>query len=131
MSPRSARRLIGTAVAGLSAALFLSGCANSHALALVHQACTHVDRSLSLYQRSTTDAVPATAQADSAAALAQLRLALPLAATAAGENPEWQAFMTTLSESSRVPESDLVSALGQQCAAVDSAAQGPNAPTSP
>ncbi|HMK99070.1 MAG TPA: hypothetical protein VK428_02660 [Acidimicrobiales bacterium] len=87
-----------------------------------------MDRSLSLYQASTTTSSSATAQADSAAALQQLRDALPLAATAAGEDAEWQAFMTTLSETSRVPESDLVTALSQQCSSVADGGIGPGSP---
>ncbi len=118
MTRRRAPRLVATAAVCVAAALGLGGCANAHALALVRQACTHVDRSLDLYKKSTTDVSPATQQADSTSALIQLRDALPLAATAAGENAQWQAFMTTLSESSRVPEADLVIALTQQCASV-------------
>lgn len=128
MKRRPARRLVGTGAAGVLAALALGGCANAHALGLVRQACTHVDRSLSLYQQATGDSSPVTQQADTTAALEQLRDALPLAATAAGENAQWQAFMTTLSESGRLPESDLVIALRQQCASV---AQGGQAPISP
>jgi hypothetical protein len=128
LNTRPARRLVGAAAIGVGATLGLGGCANSHALALVRQACTHVNHSLDLYEKSTTDPSPAGQQADSTAALEQLRLALPLAATAAGENAQWQAFMTTLSESSRVPESDLVVALTQQCAGV---AQGGQAPIPP
>lgn len=123
-----ARGLVGVAVVSVAAAVGLSGCATSHALALVRQACRHVDSSLSLYQASTTTASGASAQADSAAALQQLRDALPLAATAAGENAQWDAFMTTLSETSRVPESDLVIALRQQCADVASGGQNSNTP---
>jgi hypothetical protein len=122
------RRVAGVAALCVLGAAGLGGCANGHALDLVRQACTHVHRSLALYDQSADAASPAAAQADRASALQELRTALPLAATAAGENAEWQAFMTTLSESSRVPESDLVTALGQQCADV-STGQGPQAPT--
>ena len=98
------------------AALGLAGCANGDALSLARRACGHVQRSISLYRTAAADAPGPAQQAAASAALAELRLALPLAATAAGEAPQWQALMTTLSESSRVPESDLVSALQQQCA---------------
>ena len=121
------RRLGGAGSVLVVASFILGGCAHGDALALVHKACGHVDRSLALYQQSTADASPAAAQADSAAALQQLRDALPLAATAAGEDATWQAFVTTLSESSRVPESDLVIALREQCASVASG-QGPAPP---
>ena len=49
-------------------------------------------------------------------ALIQLSDALPLAAIAAGEDTEWQALDATLSETSRVPERNLVHALSAQCA---------------
>jgi D-arabinose 1-dehydrogenase-like Zn-dependent alcohol dehydrogenase len=122
-----AGRVAGVAVAGL-AALGLSGCSNAHALSLVREACTHVERSLSLYQQSGNAATPSAKQADATAALQQLREALPLAASAAGENAQWQAFSTTLAESSRVPESDLVIALRQQCADVAGGGRGPATP---
>jgi len=132
MKPRPARQWIGAAVVMVGGVLGLAGCAHSNAQALVNQACAHVDRSLSLYQASTTTSSSASAQADSAAALQQLRDALPLAATAAGEDAQWQAFMTTLSETSRVPESDLVTALSQQCTSVADGGIGPaSPPTSP
>jgi hypothetical protein len=87
----------------------------------------HVHQSIALYRASLTAATPADAQTESDEATAQLRLALPLAATAAGESAQWQAFMITLTESSRVPEANLVSALQQQCAD----AQGGGQPTLP
>lgn len=121
------RRLAGATALGF-ALLASSGCAHSDALALAQKACQHVDKSLALYKASTQSTSPSAAQADRAAALQQLRDALPLAATAAGEDPTWQAFVTTLSESNRVPESDLVIALRQQCADVANGGQGPSAP---
>ena len=133
-----AQRLIGrvpaaalTAVA--AAALLGAGCVGQNALGLVHQACGHVQRSLQLLQASEASGLdPASVQQDRTAALVQLRDALPLAARAAGEDAEWQAFMTTLSESSRVPESDLVEALTQQCAGAGTAPQpGTGPPTTP
>jgi hypothetical protein len=134
MSAGAGRRSSGAAgaagaalpvVAAVAATLALSGCAHADALALVRQACGHVDKSLALYESSTVTSSASVAQSDDAAALQQLRDALPLAATAAGEDATWQAFVTTLSESNRVPESDLVRALRQQCAAVSSGGPGP------
>lgn len=107
--------LAAAAVAALCAT-GTAACGTSDALALARQACGHVQRSISLYQASQSAGTPAARQQQAAAALAELRQALPLAATAAGESAQWQALMTTLTESSRVPESDLVSALQQQCA---------------
>jgi hypothetical protein len=110
-------------------AVSLSGCANSDGLALARKACRHVDRSLALYRSAGQRPASARAAGIQARALAQLRSALPIAATAAGEEPQWQALMTTLSESTRVPESKLVYALEAQCAAVS--ANGDAPPPSP
>lgn len=128
MIPAGVARVSGAVVVTALAVLGLSGCSNSHALSLVRQACTHVERSLVLYQASATATSPAVQQSQSAAALAELRKALPLASSAAGENAQWQAFSITLSESSRVPESDLVAALRQQCDDVSTGGRGPATP---
>lgn len=70
-----------------------------------------------LYDRSLTE-VGAKASADRSQALLELRLALPYASIAAGNDGLWQPLQATLGESNRVPESDLVTALQQQCAGV-------------
>ena len=54
------------------------------------------------------------------------RSALQPAAIAARDDAKWQALMATISESSRVPESVLVSALQQQCAVADGQSAPPN-----
>ena len=66
-------------------------------------------------ERKATSATGARATLLKAEALDQVRLALPLAALAAGEDTSWQALEATLSESSRVPLSNLVTALSAQC----------------
>lgn len=130
MTPRPTRPTRRLATAAAVAALGaggMAGCASSDALALARQACGHVQRSLTLYRAAQGASSPADQQARTQQALGELRLALPLAATAAGEAPQWQALMTTLTESSRVPEGDLVIALQQQCA--DASAGGQPAVT--
>lgn len=113
MSSGAWRRLaVGAAVT--AGAVGLSSCASSAALGLARSACSHVERSIRLYDASLR-ASPTRAAADRAAATAQLEAAQPDAATAAGEDAQWQALMTTISESPRVPERYLVYALGQQC----------------
>jgi hypothetical protein len=104
-------------VAILALAIGLAGCANHNALELARQACGHVDRSLAIYHDAEQSPGSSRAAAEQGQAIAQLRSALPIAAIAAGEAPQWQALMATLSESTRVPESDLVHALEAQCAA--------------
>jgi hypothetical protein len=106
--------------AAVIAGLVLGGCANQRGLDLARQACRHVERSIALYEQARVTSSPAQGGAQLSEALAQLRQALPLAATAAGEASQWQGLMATLAESSHVPEADLVSALRQQCATVES-----------
>jgi hypothetical protein len=98
----------------------LAGCASHNGTDLARQACRHVERSITLYQASLHAPSPATARAQQSQAISELRDALPIAATAAGEAGQYQALMATLDESAHLPESLLVHALGAQCAAADS-----------
>jgi len=116
---------VAAGVGGLALSLALSGCANSAALALARRACGDVNRSLALYQSAETSPGSAKAAVEREEALGELRTALPIAATAAGEAPQWQALMATLSESSRMPESDLAYALSAQCAVADGTGEEP------
>lgn len=129
---RGLKRATGTAAAaaGLALSLSLSGCANSAGLALARKACSDVNRSLAIYEKAERSPGSTQAGEERDQALSQLRAALPIAATAAGEAPQWQALMTTLSESSRIPESDLTFALSAQCAVADgNGVEPPPAPT--
>lgn len=78
-------------------------------------ACKLVNKSLHIYTLSEHQQGTVASQ-DRTSALALLRQALPLAALAASTNGTWQALQATLSETNRVPEAHLVSALSQQCA---------------
>jgi len=115
---RRALRACALTGVALSFGLGVSGCANSAALGLVRQACHHVNISLALYRASERDPDVRQAADDRSRAEAQLQTASPLAAEAAGEASQWQALMATLAEGGRLPESDLVQALQQQCAVV-------------
>ncbi len=104
-------------VIGLGATL--TACGND-GTTLAKQACSHIDRSLKLldesgHQTDTTKSAQLAAQAYD-----QLRQALPIAAQAAYRDGQWQALMTTVSESNRVPETTLITALQQQCQQADS-----------
>jgi hypothetical protein len=100
-------------VAGLSVGL--AAC-SSGGVDLARQACGHVDKSLALYKQA--EEAPTQTEANTLAerAYVQLRTALPLAAMAAASNGQWQALMTTLSESNRVGEQHLITSLQDQCA---------------
>ncbi len=117
MTGARARTLAAGAAAAL--ALPLAGCANSDALSQARAACDHVNRSIVLYRQSQTGP-PEQRAAGEAQALLELRRAQPLAATAAGQEAQWQALMTDISESSRVPLGDLVPSLAQLCGVADS-----------
>jgi hypothetical protein len=129
--PPGVRRILGLAAAvgvALALGVGLTGCADGAALGLVRQACHHVNVSLALYRESLHTADATRAADDRTEAEEQLQTASPLAAEAAGQAPQWQALMATLAENSRLPESDLVDALQQQCAAAQAAGTGPTLP---
>ncbi len=112
-----ARRAGGVAVALVALGVTLSSCGGSQAAALGHTACVDVATSLREFAASRRDATPASARRERAQALDELRRALPPAALAGSGGGAWEALTATLSESSRVPEVDLVDALTAQCAA--------------
>jgi hypothetical protein len=114
-------------VIGLGATL--SACGND-GTALAKQACGHIDRSLELLKESGRQADAATSAQLANQAYDQLRLALPIAAQAAYHDGEWQALMTTVSESNRVPETTLITALQAQCQQADSSPFGQAPPPS-
>ena len=101
--------------------LGLSACASQGGQALAQQACVHVHRSVTAYERSTRVGTPT---ADVALlqkrAAQELRLALPLAAAANSDDGSWNSLMTTISKSSWVDEGHLVPALDAQCVVADS-----------
>ena len=106
----------GVVVLGLG--FGLSACGDS-GTALAKQACAHVDRSVGLLKRSEqqSDAVEAAHLRQQA--YIELRNALPIAAQAAYLDGQWQALMTTLSETNRVSEATLTSALSAQCSVAE------------
>lgn len=110
------RRLALLAALGVTAAACGGGGASQAA-----QACGYVRSSLALFAASAhaRQAGDLTAaHSDAGKALTDLRLALPLASQAEASDGNWQPLMTTLSESSRVPERLLVPGLQAECAGV-------------
>jgi len=84
-----------------------------------------VSSSIATYESSLAVKDQATKRQIQQKAYDELQLALQPAALATSDSSEWQALMTTISESSRVAEGVLVSALRQQC---EVAYDGGNAP---
>ncbi len=106
------------AVVVVAAGLTISACGHGSALSYANDSCHHVESSIKLFNASTHAPSQSLANLDRSNAYRQLRLALPLAARANSANGQWDALMTTVSESSRVGESHLIHALGDQCRVV-------------
>ena len=97
-------------------ASLLGACGGSSGDALAHEACLDVQHSLTLYNESTHATSAAARTALAAKAQSALRKAMQPAALAGGGGGQWEALAITVSESSRVTESLLVTALSAQCA---------------
>jgi predicted pyridoxine 5'-phosphate oxidase superfamily flavin-nucleotide-binding protein len=123
------RRLVPATVlvVGLGGAILLSGCSQQGGLDLARQACTHVDRSIHLYKEAEATDLQSTARTRLQQAYNELRAALPLAAAATSDDGRWNALMTAISESARVNEAQLITALQDECAvAAGSQTAAPN-----
>lgn len=118
MGPRRWR--IAAVVAGFPLAGLLASACGGGGAALAQQACSHVRRSLELYASAKHAPSRTLAHHERSAALTELRLALRPASLAGSAGGAYQALQATLEESSRVPESYLVSALSAQCASITS-----------
>jgi hypothetical protein len=109
------RRLAAGGIIAIGLGATVSACGNN-GTALAKQACTHVTLSISLLHKSEAPTDQSTQAAElKNRAYVELLSALPIAAQAASQDEQWQALMTTLSESNRVPEATLVDALTAQC----------------
>jgi hypothetical protein len=99
-----------------STALLLSGCSNGGS-ALARAACVHVYDSIHLYTQAQHARSVAAARAKADKATNELNEALQLAAQANTADPAFNPLMTTLQETGRTPESNLIPALRAQCEA--------------
>lgn len=113
-------------VAALSVVLAACGSGGTD---LARQACSHVGKSVALFKQAEHAPTQTTANTLAEQAYVQLRDALPLAARAAAADGQWQALMTTLSETNRVGEQYLITSLQDQCAVARE--QNPVAPPGP
>ena len=114
-------------------ALGLNACSAADAQALAQQACVHVERSVQAWQRSTRPGTPpATVTRLQKQATAELRTALPLAASANSDDGSWNSLMTTISEIATVDESHLIPSLRAQCVVANSNQNvNPQSPANP
>ena len=116
------RRWLPPPVIGIAFAVglgtVLSACGGDDGSTLARQACSHINQSIGLLNKAQLQPIGNRGSLEQQA-YNQLRLALPLAAEAAYHDGEWQALMTTVSESNRVSETTLEPALVAQCAQAD------------
>jgi len=124
------RQLVVGAVMSVAIGTTLSACGGNSGTALAKQACTHVDRSIVLLGRSDHQTDLSKSAGLRQQAYIELRKALPIAAEAAYHDGQWQALMTTVSESNRVGEATLVTSLEAQCAQADNSTFGQSPPPS-
>jgi hypothetical protein len=115
---RLARLAIGV-IATLVTGSALAACGAS-ANGLAKQACTYVDRSITLMQRASEPDSASDANALRQRAYIELLSAMPIAAQAAYHDSQYQALVTTLSETNRVSEQTLIPSLQAQCRAAQS-----------
>ncbi len=108
------RWLAGAAV--IAVAVGASACTGeAHGLSLARQACGHVDSAAAYTATADSSPDAATAAALNLRAYDELRSALPIAAQAAYADGRWQALMTALSETNRVPVALVLPALTAEC----------------
>lgn len=122
-------RLVVAGVSVITLGAGLSAC-GGNGTGLAEQACSHINRSIGLLKQAAAQTDTAVADGLRQKAYRQLRDALPIAAEAAYRDGQYQALMTTLSESSRVSETTLIPALQAQCQAADSSTFGQTPPPS-
>jgi hypothetical protein len=133
LSTPSIRGRLTHLVLGIVATVVLGaglGACGNNGTGLARQACHYVNRSIALFEQANrrSDTTRSTVLEQQAAA--ELRKALPIAAIAAYHDGQWQALMTEVSESNRVPEQLLVPGLVAQCKVADSSVFNQPAPPS-
>lgn len=94
--------------------LVLAGCSND-GLSLARQACTYVNRSIRLYERTQHQSNVTLVDYELQQVVIWLEDAIPLAAQANSADPQWNPLMTTLQEVRRNELSNLMPALEAQC----------------
>lgn len=101
-----------------AAGVLFTACSSSSGDAQAAQACVHVNRSIVLYDRSLHERDTTVASNEQQHAQHELLVAEPLAAAATSADGSWNGLQTTLIESERVSEGNLLVALQSECADV-------------
>lgn len=109
--------LVALALAGVA----LSSCGTSGALTDARASCVLVQRALAIQSRSEAPDLSAAQRAAlEGRAMSELLKATPAAAEATSIDGSWNALMTTINESERVPLKNLVPSLTRLCRVADS-----------
>lgn len=103
------------------ASVVLSSCGTSGAVTDARASCVLVKRALVIQTRSeAANLTPAQRAALEGRAMSELLKATPAAADATSIDGSWNALMTTINESERVPLKNLVPSLTRLCKVADS-----------
>jgi hypothetical protein len=113
---RAARIPVVAVALSAGTALLLNGCSNGGSV-LARAACVHIYESIHLYTEAEHATSTAAVRAKVDEATSELNQALQMAARANSADPAFNPLMTTLQETGRTPESNLIPALRAQCEA--------------
>jgi hypothetical protein len=99
----------------------LSACGTGGAVSDARSSCRLVKRALALQAKSEVPGITAASRATlQGKAMNELLKATPMAAAATSADGSWNALMTTINESERVPLQNLVPSLTRLCKVADS-----------
>jgi hypothetical protein len=103
------------------ASVSLASCGTNSAVSDARKSCVDVTRALAIERQSEQPGLSGAKQRSlEAAALSRLLKATPFAAAATSADGSWNALMTTINESERVPLANLVPSLTRLCKVADS-----------
>ncbi|HUZ39764.1 MAG TPA: hypothetical protein VMU68_00025 [Acidimicrobiales bacterium] len=114
-------RVLGSLTAIVLASVALSSCGTNGAVADARASCVLVKRAIALQTQSEAPDLTTTQRASiEGRAMSELLKATPKAADATSIDGSWNALMTTINESERVPLKNLVPSLTRLCQVADS-----------
>lgn len=114
-------RVLGPLTALVIASVALSSCGTNGAVADARASCVLVKRAIALQNQSEAPDLTTTERATlGGRAMSELLKATPAAADATSIDGSWNALMTTINESERVPLKNLVPSLTRLCQVADS-----------
>jgi hypothetical protein len=114
-------RVLGPFAALVLASVVLSSCGTSGAVTDARASCVLVKRAITLQTQSEAPSLSSAQRARlEGRAMSELLKATPAAANATSLDGSWNALMTTINESERVPLKNLVPSLTRLCKVADS-----------